>query len=163
MNINLLPVNTEPESGTGSMPRGLNAAFGSQAAGIEAIGSVLTTLAAVQGPVPWQPHWAMTEDDLPVGLCGFKGDLKTDRSVEIAYFTFPPFEGRGVATAMVRAMNRIAWNHGAAAVEARTLPERNGSVVALERNGFEFVGEADDPEDGAVWVWRAQIPPSTAS
>jgi hypothetical protein len=24
----------------------------------------------------------------------------------------------------------------------------------LEKNGFRFVGEAEDPEDGPVWRWE---------
>jgi ribosomal-protein-alanine N-acetyltransferase len=46
---------------------------------------------------PWICYMAM-ENGVAVGTCGFKSPPSNGR-VEIAYFTFPPFEGKGIATA----------------------------------------------------------------
>ena len=60
--------------------------------------------------------------------------------VEIAYMTFPAFEGRGHATATIAALVEIAAGAGARPI-ALTLPEENASNRALRRNGFVFAGE----------------------
>jgi [ribosomal protein S5]-alanine N-acetyltransferase len=49
---------------------------------------------------PWTGYLA-EQDGVIVGSCGFKGAPVNNR-VEIAYFTFPEFEGRGLATQMAR-------------------------------------------------------------
>lgn len=58
-----------------------------------------------------------------VGTCGFKSSPDQGR-VEIAYFTFPDFEGRGLATAMA------------------------GELLAIA------IGSVEHPEDGTVLEWR---------
>jgi hypothetical protein len=39
-------------------------------------------------------------------------------------------------------------------VIAHTLPQENPSTRILRRLGFEHVGEAVDPDEGPVWLWR---------
>jgi RimJ/RimL family protein N-acetyltransferase len=80
--------------------------------------------------------------------------------VEIAYFTFPAFEGRGFATAMAAALVERAWAAGAAAVVAHTLPTPNASNHLLGKLGFQLAGTVEDPEDGAVWRWAIRAPGS---
>lgn len=101
---------------------------------------------------PWIAYLAV-EDGAVVGTCAFKSPPNEGR-VEIAYFTFPPHEGRGIATAMASELLRIA----AAAdtgltVTAQTLPIRNASNVLLRKLGFAFVGSVHHEEDGEVWEW----------
>jgi RimJ/RimL family protein N-acetyltransferase len=73
--------------------------------------------------------------------------------VEIAYFTFPHREGRGIATAMVRELTERALQY-VSLVIAHTLPLENASCKILRRCGFERAGEMIDPEDGLVWRWQ---------
>lgn len=90
-----------------------------------------------------------------VGSCAFKAPPTDDGVVEIAYFTYPGFEGRGYATAMARKLIELA--SGSPAVRriiAHTLPETNASTRVLERVGMTFAGEVTDPEDGVVWCWE---------
>ncbi|MBZ0266940.1 GNAT family N-acetyltransferase [bacterium] len=102
---------------------------------------------------PWVGYLAV-EEGACVGTCAFKTSPIRER-VEIAYFTFPPHEGRGVATRMARALVGISRRTDPeVVVTARTLPERNASTSVLARIGFVFDGEIDDPEDGIVWEWR---------
>jgi RimJ/RimL family protein N-acetyltransferase len=92
-----------------------------------------------------------------VGTCAFKSPPVADGAVEIAYYTFPPFEGRGYAGAMARELTERA--HAATEVRtilAHTLAEPSASTRVLERAGFRNVGEIVDPEDGRVWRWAIE-------
>ena len=104
---------------------------------------------------PWIGYLAY-RDGTPVGTCGFKGPIEDGR-VELAYFTFPEFEGRGVAMAMARWLVERAREHEAQPLlAAQTLPERNASHRILEKLGFVNTGTVEHDEDGTVieWQWR---------
>lgn len=93
-----------------------------------------------------------------VGSCAFKGPPAPDGSVEIAYFTFPPFERQGFGTAMAAKLVEIALSSGRVeCVLAHTLPERNACTRILEKLGFRCGGEVIDPEDGLVWRWELLV------
>ncbi|MEO0529477.1 MAG: GNAT family N-acetyltransferase [Planctomycetota bacterium] len=90
-----------------------------------------------------------------VGMCAFKGEPREDGSVEIAYFTYHGFEGRGHATAMASRLIEIAFASPiVTCVVAHTLPHANASTRVLEKNGMAFAGEVTDPEDGQAWRWE---------
>jgi len=102
---------------------------------------------------PWVSYIAVA-DDACVGGCAFVGAPNEGR-VEIAYFTLPPFEGRGYARASAAALVALAR---AAAPEvtvfAKTLPEHNSSTAILQRLRFTHVGETQDDDIGVVWLWE---------
>ena len=105
--------------------------------------------------------YLVVDDDrgLLVGTCGFKHGPERDGSVEIAYFTFADFEGRGYATAMARALLGLALDSPAVRlVLAHTLPQRNASTRILEKVGLRRTGEIVDPEDGRIWRWEYRPP-----
>jgi ribosomal-protein-alanine N-acetyltransferase len=87
-----------------------------------------------------------------VGVCSLKGP-PVDGAVEIAYFTFPGHEGRGIGTEMARFLvERAASLRDVRLVTARTAAEHNASTRILEKVGMRLAGEAE--EDGvAVWLW----------
>jgi RimJ/RimL family protein N-acetyltransferase len=90
-----------------------------------------------------------------VGSCAFKAPPSEEGTVEIAYFTYPGFEGRGYATAMARKLIALASTSAAVRqIVAHTLPETNASTRVLEKVGMRLVGEVNDPEDGRVWRWQ---------
>jgi RimJ/RimL family protein N-acetyltransferase len=92
-------------------------------------------------------RWA----ELYVGTCGFKGP-PIDNRVEIAYFTFPEFEGRRIATAMAEQLVRLVRQEAPhVIVTVRTLPEYGASTRILQRLRFRNAGTVMDPEDGQVW------------
>ncbi len=103
---------------------------------------------------PWTGYLAV-EDGLYVGGCGFAGP-PGGGEVEIAYFTFPGHEGRGVATRMARELLRqtrgAALSAGVGYI-AHTLPQESASTRILRRLGFEVQGEISHAEDGQVWKW----------
>lgn len=109
---------------------------------------------------PWIGYIALQRDE-PVGTCGFKSPPRDGR-VELAYFTFPDFERRGIATAMANALVALSVARDAnIAVAAQTLPERNASHRVLEKLGFRHVATLEHPEDGTVWEWLAERPGAT--
>ena len=97
-------------------------------------------------------------DDPPAlaGWGGFKGPPR-DGAVEIGYAVAPSLEGRGIATAAVRAMLEEAFaDADVRAVIADTLPEPGPSVRVLERCGFTRAGEAADADVGTTWRFRLE-------
>lgn len=106
----------------------------------------------------WGGYLAVDEmSDLIVGSCAFKGPPRRDGTVEIAYYTFGPYEGRGYAKSMARALISIAHSSpDVRHVIAHTLPERNPSTSVLRSVGMHFVGEVRDPDDGLVWRWQLE-------
>ena len=102
---------------------------------------------------PWVGYLAF-EDDECVGTCGFKAPPQLNR-VEIAYFTFPEYESRGIATRMASELIHIALEKSPAmTVTAQTLPEENASTTILKKLQFRWVGVLEHPEDGLVWEWH---------
>jgi RimJ/RimL family protein N-acetyltransferase len=102
---------------------------------------------------PWGCYLAWSSGD-PVGVCAFKAAPDDEGTVEIAYRTLSPHEGRGHATAMIRSLADIAWGAGAAVVIAHTAPTMNASACALARAGFVHADTFVDPDDGLVWYWE---------
>src|SRR5262245_12870716 len=75
---------------------------------------------------PWIGYLAI-EGDTCVGCCGFTAP-PIGGIVEIAYFTFPGFEGRGIATRMAERLITIAMKSDPCVrVIAHTLTEENAS------------------------------------
>ena len=109
---------------------------------------------------PWVGYLARRgADGAVVGTCAFTGPPSGEGQVEIAYFTFPGHEGRGVATAMAGLLVRIAREAaGVGEVVAHTLPgEEGASARVLRRLGFRPVGPVRDAEHGEVWRWSLPV------
>jgi RimJ/RimL family protein N-acetyltransferase len=77
--------------------------------------------------------------------------------VEIAYFTFPGFEGRGIATEMARFLvERAREDERVRVVVAHTMPERNASTRVLEKIGMTYAGEAEEGDE-RTWRWQLTV------
>jgi RimJ/RimL family protein N-acetyltransferase len=110
-------------------------------------------LRADPGAARWGTR-VFVADGAVVGWGGFKGPPR-DGTVELGYAIAPAREGRGLATAAVRAMVREAFADPAVrAVIAHTLPEPGPSPRVLEKAGFTFDG--DTTERGRT-AWRFRI------
>ena len=118
---------------------------------------VVEATTQLYGSVGYEPPWTgylAFEDDTCVGACGFKSPPQNNR-VEIAYFTFPGHESRGMATQMASELIRLAREKmPALTVAAQTLPEENASTSVLKKLRFRLVGALEHPEDGRVWEWQ---------
>jgi RimJ/RimL family protein N-acetyltransferase len=121
------------------------------------VAEIIDATTALYASAGYQPPWLGYlgfEDDNCVGACGFKSPPH-DNAVEIAYFTFPGHESRGVATRMAAELIRLA--HSVAPdviVRAQTLPEESASTFILKKLGFQLMGAVVHPEDGPVWEWQ---------
>lgn len=118
------------------------------------IGAAQVNLYASEGyQPPWTGYFAVS-DGRCVGCCSYKSPPRQGR-VEIAYFTFPPFEGQRIATTMAEQLVKMAADEDPTLlVTAQTLPEENPSTAILTRLGFELIGPVEHPEDGTVWQWE---------
>jgi RimJ/RimL family protein N-acetyltransferase len=106
---------------------------------------------------PWIAYLAV-EDNACVGTCAFKSPPAQGR-VEIAYYTFPEYEGRGAGSRMAAALvKRARAADSSVLLIAQTLPEENPSTKILKRIGFAWDREVIHPVDGKVWEWR--FPPA---
>ncbi len=93
-----------------------------------------------------------------VGSCAYKAAPDDDGVVEIAYFTYPQFEGRGYAKSMARRLLELARRSGAVRrVVAHTLPVESASTHVLTAVGMGWAGEVTDQEDGPVWRWHLEL------
>ncbi|CAN5522158.1 hypothetical protein BH20ACI3_BH20ACI3_09620 [soil metagenome] len=118
---------------------------------------VVKATAQLYRTVGYEPPWVgylAFENGACVGSCGFKSPPQINR-VEIAYFTFPGNESRGIATRMASELIRIALEKTPTLiVAAQTLPEENASTSVLKKLQFRSVGAIAHPEDGLVWEWH---------
>jgi len=137
--------------------RQLRVSFGSVLETIRDVGKQTAALLIKSPrPAPWGAYLATDSNSGEViGTCAFTDAPGPSGTVEIAYFTFPLFEGRGYATAMAAELLAVAdSSEPKCPIIAHTLPEQNASTRVLEKNGFRRVGEATDPDVGAVWRWQ---------
>src|SRR6185436_11880854 len=119
----------------------------------EVVGATTQLYSSVGYEPPWIGYLAF-EDDICVGACGFKSPPEDNR-VEIAYFTFPEHESRGMATQMASELIRLAREKlPAVTVAAQTLPEENASTSVLKKLRFRLACTLEHPEDGPVWEWH---------
>lgn len=117
-----------------------------------------STIAMYPNGVPMLP-WAgylVAKQGVFMGTCAFKAPPESGE-VEIAYFTFPEHQGRGVATLMAQSLVDLAKKHGVVKIKAQTLPETNASTRILVKLGFKFSGLIIHPTDGEVWEWHKSV------
>lgn len=115
---------------------------------------VINATVAMANPHPWCGYLAYTGNREVVGTCAFKGPPDESGTVELAWFTFPPYEGKGYGSWMAGQLVKIAKEaEGVLSMAAYTLPEKGPSTRICEKCGFTFQSAVDHPEDGTVWLW----------
>lgn len=162
--VRLLPVEADLAERLGEGPERFRQHYGASVAADDAplvrdvVEQTLGMLPRTPSDSRWGGYLAVDEkSSLVVGSCAFKGTPSEDGAVEIAYYTFGPYEGRGYAKAMARALVSLALSSPRVRrVVAHTLPESNPSTSVLRSVGMGFVGEVHDPEDGQVWRWQLE-------
>jgi ribosomal-protein-alanine N-acetyltransferase len=125
--------------------------------GGEVSASWLEKLRAATGPDPWRHGFFVIhrESALVIGTAAFKGAPDADGMVEIAYGIVPSYENQGYATEAARGLVEYASaSEDVKIIRAHTLPEANASTHVLKKNGFAFIDEVEDPDDGPVWRWE---------
>lgn len=79
-------------------------------------------------------------------------------AVEIGYEIAPEFRNLGFATEAARTLVALAFDHGAAAVIAHSLPEPNASNAVMQKLGMRRVADISDPAVGHIWRWQVDRP-----
>ncbi|MGX5656455.1 GNAT family N-acetyltransferase, partial [Geodermatophilus nigrescens] len=126
----------------------------------EALRATRDALAVSPGSATWGARLFLAgEPPELVGWGGFTGP-PDGGVVEIGYEIAGSRQGRGLATAAVRAMVAEALaDERVARVVAHTLPVPNASTRVLDKAGFTFDGDAR--EDGErVWRYALTRPPA---
>jgi len=101
---------------------------------------------------PWVGYAILDQQKL-VGSCGFTGKPQ-DGKVELAYWTFEEFEGKGIASFACKSLIEIALEENPEInIIAKTAPDKNASTRILEKNGFVFTEIVQDHEIGDAWLW----------
>ena len=149
--IKLIPIRSDRDLPAGLLPEDDDSPTSEMARSI--LQMTLTMYENAGFTEPWGGYLATKNSNL-VGTCGFKGKPQ-DGSVEIAYFTFPDFEGDGIATEMAQGLVDIATEADPSVlVTAQTLVDRDASHRILEKLGFTSGEIIQHPEDGSVIEWR---------
>lgn len=94
------------------------------------------------GTAGWWLHYMVLSDSahpVLVGTVSYKGP-PTAGVVEIGYSVVPSWQRHGLATEAARALIERAWERGAQAVLAHTLPHLEPSIGVLRKLGFERLG-----------------------
>jgi [ribosomal protein S5]-alanine N-acetyltransferase len=110
----------------------------------------------------WSPWFVVVDSlvaelqqQLAVGMIGFKNTPGSDGIVEVGYGIVPSQQGLGFATQALDLIVREGFSSSEVkAIEACTMPYPTASGRVLEKNQFVRDGSKIDPEDGEVWVWR---------
>ncbi|MCB9232005.1 MAG: GNAT family N-acetyltransferase [Bacteroidia bacterium] len=106
---------------------------------------------------PWTGYFIIHHHEV-VGSCGFTGP-PLDGRVELAYWTFQPHEGKGIASFACRELVQIAQKSDPQLlITAKTAPEHNASTQILQKNGFAFARIVQDHEIGDAWLWELRNP-----
>jgi [ribosomal protein S5]-alanine N-acetyltransferase len=106
----------------------------------------------VESAPDWLGFWVL-QDDLVIGSGGYRG-APVDGIVEIGYGIHEDYWGQGAATALCGSLVSHAYASGATGVRAHTLRDGFASQSVLKKNGFGFVGEFEEPDDGLVLRWE---------
>ena len=101
---------------------------------------------------PWSSPWLIVEDDVVVGMLGFKGAPK-DGEIDVGYGVAPSARGRGVATAALALLLDVVKDRGLS-VRADTAAWNTPSQGVLRRLNFVEVGRRVSLEDGELIEWR---------
>jgi len=119
----------------------------------QVISATIDMYASIGFHKPWVGY-LVVDSDVIVGAAGYTG-VPENNEVEISYYTFQEYEGKGYATFACRELIKIAKSHSQGVVIfAKTAPEENASTRILSNNGFVYQKVVQDHEIGDAWHWE---------
>ncbi|MFN0159060.1 MAG: GNAT family N-acetyltransferase [Bacteroidota bacterium] len=102
----------------------------------------------------WTYLFIHRQDNMLIGLGGFKGAANEVGMVEIGYAIATSYQKRGLATEAAHGMIEYAFSHPhVTRVDAHTLAEKNASTRVLEKSRLKYIAAINDPNDGNIWGW----------
>lgn len=101
---------------------------------------------------PWVAYVVILDGEV-VGTGSFTSAPK-DGVVEIAFWTFPAFEGQGIASFVCAHLVDIAHAEDpSVVVTAKTAPGSNAGTRVLEKNAFVYRHPVADDDIEEAWLW----------
>lgn len=102
--------------------------------------------------------WMIVADDEVVGLCGYKGLIDPDGTVEIGYGVAAGRRRQGHATAAITHMvAAAATDPQIRRLVAESAVGNDASRRVLAHAGFASTGRRTDPEEGELDLWRLDL------
>lgn len=93
-------------------------------------------------------------DNMLIGLCGYKGQPAEDGMVELGYEIMGPYQNKGLATEVAKALVANAFRiEAVTTIQAHTLGAMNASTKVLTKCGFTKTDDIDGQELGTLWKW----------
>ncbi len=109
-------------------------------------------------PEPWHGYlFVLRTAPLLVGNGGFVGAPDEQGRAEIGYEIAPTFRNSGYATEAASGLIDLAFDNGASAVIAHSLPWPNASTAVLQKIGMQRV-EGVAGLAGKLWRWQVGNP-----
>ncbi len=106
---------------------------------------------------PWVAYVAFHGYDV-AGTCAFRSRPQQG-SVEIAYYTFPPYQGRGIGSRMVTALMEIARGEDPSIIiVVRVVGGDTPANSILKKFGFKLV-TTETASDGEAEIWEWHLLP----
>jgi hypothetical protein len=102
---------------------------------------------------PWTGYLAEKDRQI-VGICGFCG-LPQNGEAELAYFTFPGNENKGIATQMAAALILESRRTASGEIFISHTDTRGRAIdYDSQKPGFECLGIIEHPDDGSIALSR---------
>lgn len=86
--------------------------------------------------------WTVWESDQPIGFAG--AEVGADGVAAVAVYVRKPVRGRGLGTAIMRALGPVVREAGAVQIRGGVRPDNTPSLRAALASGGEVVGEDKD-------------------
>lgn len=120
----------------------------------EAVDVYVALYKKTEAAAPWIAYLARVASTRAfVGICAFKTRPHAGR-VEIACFTFQPYQRKGHGKAMSAQLLDLGFRHpDVSEIFAHTAPADNASAGILRDLGFVREADVDDPHDGLTRRW----------
>jgi RimJ/RimL family protein N-acetyltransferase len=106
-------------------------------------------------PEPWLSPWQIVENDIVVGMLGFKGE-PVGNILEVGYGIVPCARGRGIATIALSLLLAKLEGRGLV-VQAETAVWNIPSQGVLEKLSFKEIGRRPDNNHGDLIVWEITV------
>jgi RimJ/RimL family protein N-acetyltransferase len=93
---------------------------------------------------------ASPDERVLIGTGGYKGPPNADATVEIGYTVASEYHRQGFATEASQGLLRHAFTFSEVRrVVAETMTDLTASIGVLEKLGFRYIGDGEDP--GVIW------------
>lgn len=124
--------------------------------GQRALTSSLKKITSSENEQGWWTYLPIhTKDQVLIGICGYKGKPTAGGMVEIGYEITKLYRNKGLATEVVNALVKNAFqNHLVNCIQAHTLGENNASTKVLLKCGFLKTLDIEDDKRRRLWRWE---------